>query len=250
MQIHIETKDAFDWLDPISTILSVILGAALAYLGTRFLERLRERRERIAKATLLALKFRNVVDGIFKIDRQLREGMENATRASVEGPAWAKFEEISAIGDYEEVITVEDMSVLAEGEHYDLIEEISELRDGHNGVVRALAQVFRLREELAEAMPPTRFDGNVASFEGEPSPKARMLLIRLDTLTDSILKNIEELKDQAIKSAPEVHRKLKASLKVKRFPLITVPENAPEARGTEAQVDDGAAKADPDSRLG
>ena len=39
--------------------------------------------------------------------------------------------------------------------------------------------------------------GNVASFEGEPSPKARMLLIRLTTLSDNVLRNIDELKEQA-----------------------------------------------------
>lgn len=223
-QISVQTKDAFDWLNALTTVLSVMLGAALAYAGTRFLERRRERSERIAKATLLALKFRNVVDGIFKIDRQLRGSIQKATAAKLEGPAWAKFEEISAIGDYEEVITVEDMSVLAEHEHYDLIEEISELRDGHNGVVRALVQVFRLKEELAEEMPPNRFEGNVASFEGKPSPKARILMVRLTSLTDNVLRNIDELKAQARNAAPELHRKVKASLGVKKFPGITFPE--------------------------
>lgn len=240
VHVSVQTNDAFNWLNALTTVLSVILGAALAYAGTRALERRRERLERIAIATLLVLKFRNIVDGIFRIDRQLRAGMQNAAAAGVSGPAWAQLEEISAIGDYEELITVEDMSILAEHQHYDLIEEISELRDGHNGIVRALAQIFQLREELADAMPPNRFEGNVASFEGEPSPQARMLLIRLTTLTDNVLRNIGELKEQARKAAPELHDKLKTSFKVDRFPQITLPESEAEADVKKEQADPGS----------
>ena len=227
MQVYIGTTDAFDWLGALTTVLSVILGAGLAYAATNLFERRKQRSERIAKATLLALKFLNVVDGILKIDRQLREGMQHAAAAGVQGPAWSQFEEISAIGDYEEVITVEDMSVLAEHEHYDLIQTISELRDGHNGVVRALAQIFHLRDELADAMPPNSFDGQVASFEGVPSPRARILLIRLGTLTGSVLQTLEELKRQARQAAPDLHEKLKASLKVKNFLRIELPAEPP-----------------------
>jgi hypothetical protein len=237
MQIYVQTKDSFDWLSALTTVLSVVLGAGLAYAATNVLERRKRRNERIAKATLLALKFRTIVDGIFKIDRQLREGMSRAAAAEVHGPSWTQFEEISAIGDYEEIITVEDMSVLAEGEHYDLIEEITEMRDGHNGVVRALVQVFRLREELAHVMPPNQIRGQVASFEGTLSAQAAILIVRLTTLSDSILRSICELKEQARKVAPEVHRKLKASLKVKKFLLVTVPEgNLPTHSGTGSQT--------------
>jgi hypothetical protein len=223
MQVYVETKDAFDWLNALTTIMSVILGAALAYGATNLLESRKHRNERIAKATLLSLKFRNIADGIFKIDRQLREGMAKAAAANVQGPAWATFEEISAIGDYEELITVEDMAVLAENEHYDLMEELSELRDGHNSIVRALVQVFGMREELAQVMPPNQVQGAVASFAGTPSPQAMILMARLTTLSDNIVQNVEELKEQARGAAPELHRKLKASLKVKRFPQITLP---------------------------
>jgi hypothetical protein len=226
MQIYVETKSAFDWLSSVTTFLSVILGAALAYAATRVSERRKERREQVARAMLLTLKFRNIVDGIFRIDRQLGQGMANAAAAGVSGPAWTQFEEISAIGEYVEVLTVEDMSILAEHQHFDLIEEISELRDGHNGVVRALAQIFQLRDELSEAMPPNNFEGNVASFEGRPSPKARMLLIRLTTLTDNVLRNIDELKVQARKVAPDFHEKMKSSLNVKKFPQIALPAAA------------------------
>jgi hypothetical protein len=122
MQIYVEAKDAFDWLNALTTFLSVFFGAALAYVATRVSERHKERSERIGKATLLSLKFRNVVDSIFRLDRQLSEGMRNAAAAGVKGPPWTQFERISAVGDYEEAISVEDMAVLAEHGHYDLIE--------------------------------------------------------------------------------------------------------------------------------
>lgn len=181
MQVYVETKDAFEWFNALTTFLSVILGAVLAYGATRVSERRKESRERIARATLLTLKFRNIVDGIFRIDRQLSRGRQNAAAAGVSGPAWMQFEEISGIGDYEEVVTVEDMSILAEHQHFDLIEEISELRDGHNGVVRALAQIFQLRDELAEAMPQTDLKEMSRHSRGclHPRPECCLFGLRL-----------------------------------------------------------------------
>jgi hypothetical protein len=240
MQVYIEAKDAFDWLGVLTTFVSVILGAVLAYTATRVSERRKERSEQIAKATLLSLKFRNVVDGVFRLDRQLSEGMQKAAAAGVKGPPWTQFEQISSIADYEEVITVEDMSVLAERGHYELIEGITELRDGHNSSVKALAQVYQLRDRLADVMPPNQIEGDVASFEGTPSAEALLIIVNLNTLSANILRNLAELKEQARQVAPEVHEKLKASLKVKQFPLVTIPADLPPApsagSGPEASI--------------
>lgn len=224
MQIYVEAKDAADWLNSATTLLSVILGAALAYGATRVSELRKESSEKVARATLLFLKFRNVVDGIFKIDRQLRAGMDHAVAAGVNGPPWTQFEEISAIGDYEEVITVEDMAILAEHEHYDLIEAASELRDGHNGVVRALVQLFKLKNDLAGLMPPNQMQGNVAIFVGVLSPQAGVAIANLNMLSEDILQQLEKLKAKARATAPVFHEKLKASLKAKRFPIIALPD--------------------------
>jgi hypothetical protein len=223
IQIHAGANEGLQWFNVLTTFLSVILGALLAYLATRISERRKERSERIAKATLFVLKFRNVVDGIFRLDRQIREGMERAVQAGVQGPPWTQFEEISAIGDYEEVITVEDMSVLAEGEHYDLIEGASELRDGHNGIVRALAQLYGMRNRLAEVIPPQQVQGNVAAFEGVLSPEAAMLFTTLTMLSENILRSLEELKQQARDVVPSIRTMLVETLRVKRFPTITLP---------------------------
>ena len=57
-----------------------------------------------------------------------------------------------------------------------------------------------------------------------------MLLIRLTTLSDNVLRNIDELKEQAREAAPDFHQKLKASLSVERFPLVTLPGAGVEAR--------------------
>jgi len=246
MQIYVEAKSSFDWLSALTTLLSVILGAVLAYTGTRVSERRKEHRERIAKATLLSLKFRNVVDGIFRLDRQLTEGMQKADAAGVKGPPWTRFEQISAIGDYEEVITVEDMAVLAESGHYDLIEEITELRDGHNSIIRALVQIYGLRDQLAEAIPPQEIRGNVASFEGELSPDVALLIINLNSLSASVMKSLDELKTQARSAAPQVHAKLKASLKVKVFPKVTVPAET----AADPDLNTTVAKEEADSRRG
>jgi hypothetical protein len=227
MQIYVEAKDSFDWFNALTTVLSVVLGAALAYSATRASERRKERNERIARATLLSLKFGNIADGIFRLDRQLGEGMQKAAAAGVTGPPWTQFEQISAIGDYEEVITVEDMSVLAEHGYYDLIQGITELRDGHNAIVKGLAQVYQLRDRLAEVMPPNTIEGPVASFEGVPSAEAVLLIVNLNTLSANILVNLAELKQQARDVAPDIHNKLKSALKVKQFPQVVLPDEPP-----------------------
>lgn len=223
MTVYIEAaRGGVDWFNTGTNFLSVLLGAGLAYGATRITERRKEQNERKAKATMLFLKFRNVVDGIFKIDRQLREGMVRATAAGVQGPVWTQFEEISSIGDYEEAITVEDMALLAEHEHYDLIQAATELRDGHNGVVRALVQLFRLKNELAGVMPPNQMQGNVAVFVGAPPPQAGPLLANLNMLGDDILDSLGRLNAQARQAAPEFSSKLKASLKARSFPVIVL----------------------------
>jgi hypothetical protein len=246
MQIYIEAKDSFDWVNALVTLLSVILGAALAYAATRVSERRKERAAGIANATMLALKLRNVIDGIFRLDRELREGMIKAKEAGVDaGPAWTQIPEISGIGDYEEVITVEDMSILAQLEKYDLLESTTELRDGHNGVIRALVLLFRLRHELAEVMPPQQVQGNVASFEGVLTPEAGMLIGRLNTLSDGIIASLKDMKEQARDVAPKFHRELKAALKVKTFPLVTLPDElSAEARGDEPKASRAVRKAE------
>jgi hypothetical protein len=224
MQIYVEAKDTFDWLGTATTLLSVVLGAGLAYGATRVSELRKERNERVARATLLFLKFRNVVDGIFKIDRQLRAGMANAAAAGVNGPPWTQFEEISSVGDYEEIITVEDMSILAEHEQYGLIQATTELRDGHNGVVRALVQVFSLKNELGILMPPNQMQGNVAVFAGVPPPQAGPAIANLDMLSADVLEQLERLKAQARETAPVFHDKMKKFLKVKTFPQLVLPD--------------------------
>ena len=223
MQITIGTNESFDWVRSVTPFLSVVLGALLAYNATRLSERRKERVERIASATMMTLKVRTVVDGIFKIDRQLNEGMARALAAGVEGPPWTKMERISAIGDYEEALTAEDMSPLSHFGEFDLIQTITEMRDGHNSIIRALVQLFDLRDEMAIVMPPNQIVDNVASFAGTPPPKALIILANLDTLSASILKHVEELKTQAMEFAPVFHAALKKNLRVKKFPQIVLP---------------------------
>ena len=216
-----------DLLGAATNVFSVLLGAILAYASTSGAERRKERREGVARATLLFLKFRNVVDGIYRIDRQLREGMRRAEEHGIDGPAWAQFEEIVAIGDYEEIITVEDMAILAEYGHYDLIEAAAELRDGHNGIVRALSQVFRLKNGLAKTMPPQQMQGNVASYDGPPPPEALAVIANLDMLADDVLEMLDQMKSRARDVVPAFNHKLKSSLKLKTFPQIVLPDETP-----------------------
>ncbi len=223
MQITIGANESFDWVRNVTPFLSVVLGALLAYNATRLSERRKERVERIASATMMTLKIRTVVDGIFKIDRQLNEGMARALAAGVSGPRWAMMERISAIGDYEETLTAEDMSPLSYFGEFDLIQTITEMRDGHNSVIRALVQFFDLRDEMAIVMPPNQVVNNVALYAGTPPPKALIILANLDTLSASILNAVEGLKKQAMEFAPAFHAALKKNLRVKKFPQIVLP---------------------------
>jgi hypothetical protein len=78
-------------------------------------------------------------------------------------------------------------------------------------------------------MPPNQIEGNVASFEGVPSAEAILLMVNLDTLSANILRTLGELKQQGREVAPQVHQKLKKSLKVKEFLQVSIPEEVPVA---------------------
>jgi hypothetical protein len=45
----------------------------------------------------------------------------------------------------------------------------------------------------------------------------------VNTLTESVLSSLEELKEQGRRAAPELHKKLKVSLKVKKFLVVSLP---------------------------
>jgi hypothetical protein len=227
MQLTIGGNSSIDWQNAVVTLLAVILGAMLAYLATHISERKKSRREDYVKGALLTIKVHRIVDGIFRLDRQLYQGIENAKNAGVAGPPWAQFENIASIDTYQENMATEDLAILAVSNGYDLIQNISETAEGYNSIIKAIAHIFDLREQLAEAMPPNQIDGRVVSFEGVPSPEARMLLINLDTLSQSVLHSLNELKSDAISIGPALHRHLKKTLKVKSFPSIALPNASP-----------------------
>lgn len=66
-----------------------------------------------------------------------------------------------------------------------------------------------------------------------------MLLVRLTTLTDNILRNIDELKEQARRAVPDFRQKMKASLNVEKFPQMELPASVAEEIGSEQGAESG-----------
>ena len=223
MKISFADSGAIEWTGIVTTILSVILGAILAYLATFLSERRKERRESIARATLLFLRSRKIIDGIFKIDRQLNEGIAKAIAGGVGGPVWTQFEEIPNIHQYEEAIPVEETAILVLYNELELLESISELEEGYNSIIRALSKIFEMKTYWKTLVPPFQVVGNVASSNGPLSPEASVLYAQLCALGDDIVRHLGLLKSRARETAPLLHKALKRGLKVKKFLSIVLP---------------------------
>jgi hypothetical protein len=217
--------DESKWIEQVVTLFAVVIGAVLGYLTTRAAELRKERSEAAAKSTLLALKVRNIVDGIFRIDRELQEGIALAEKEGVDGPAWTKFVGIAGIERYEEVLTVEDMAILASHGYFDLIQALSELRDGQNGIVRALTEIYRQREQIAGLIVPTRMEGRVAIYDAALPPEAGPAVANLNMLSEDVLAQLVSLKQQARETIPVFNEKMRAAVKVANFPRISFPQD-------------------------
>lgn len=223
MIIHINPDQSFDWLNALKDFLGVGLGALLAYLAASLAERRKAAAEDLAEASLLSIKFMALVDGILKIDRQIQEDIARSNELGIDGPAWTKFEGIAGISDYEINISVDELGLLARHQKFDLIISIFEIRDGYNGVVRALAQLFALKDKIPDFMPPNRLDGSVAIFDGPVPAGALPLVASLTTLGESVIESLSNLKRKAKETAPKLHAELKSALGAKKLPLVHFP---------------------------
>ena len=224
MDIYLYGAHESNWLMVAKDFGGVVLGALLAYTAASLSERRKEKSIRLVDANILSIKFMNIVDGIFKFDRQMISGMMKAKVAGVDGPVWTMLESISGVRDYSINISADEMRILAAHGEFELIISIFELKDGHNGIVSALGDIYELREKMHNIFPPIALEGSVATYQGDLPPGAFPLLVNLDTLSASLLDSLSGLKGQAREVAPKLHAALKSIVKSSKFPLVTIPE--------------------------
>ena len=227
----------YEWADALVTLAAVLVGAILTYATTSLFERRKDREERKAKAIELLLKTQELVNAVLSVDRQVRVEIRDAEADGVNGPAWTKIPSIAGIERYEIQLPITDLSVLVQGRNYVLIQQIAELRDGHNGVIRGLQMLAGMKDSVGQTVGP-RMEGRVGHYFGNLEadfPQLGPTLANLEVLGDDLLEHLDRLVPKAREVAQMIGRTLRTELKDPQFPAITVEEPL----GAAAPVEQG-----------
>jgi hypothetical protein len=226
--------EQFDWLNPASTLMAVLVGAALTYFSTHIFERRRINEERLARAYGIIFAVHKMTNDLIKLNDHLAQCIGEATQAGISGPTWTKISDIIGFSDSEVSIPPEDLAIVAITRDVEMVTEIREIEAAHHSYIKSMFKLSELRQKLDASGLHTAVQGQVVSFEATPDEylKIAPTIINLETLTNSLLEGLPRAVLQAKNVASKLGPHLKSYYKFKHFIVLAFPGSEPVATGT------------------
>lgn len=219
-----ETSIPSDWLNALSTLLGVLLGAALTYFVTSRFEEKRLKEEQLGRAYALLFALQKMTDDLFKLHRQILVARARAAAGGFEGPLWAILDDVVGYSGASVAITPEALALVAMTKDVDLLMGVREVETAHCIYLEALSKISQLRAKLEDSGLQIAAEGNEISYAAtsEEYPRIAPTIIRLQGLSDSI----EERLPHAVEHARQIGERLGPQLKkhfgFKHFMSLTV----------------------------
>lgn len=215
-----------DWFDPVITVVSVLVGAGLAYFTTNRFEQKKLKQEQLATAYSIIFKVQKMLDDLLKIEMHLDETKKEASAAGVEGSPWSTMTDIIGFTNSDISVNADELALIAVTKDSDLVMKVRELESGHGSILSALRKLGELRDDLARSGLITHVDGQTFSFEASELEYAQIAptLINLETLANSLTPMLPRLIAAGKETAHELGPHLKKHYKFEHFITLSFPE--------------------------
>ena len=228
---------SFDWIDPAINLGAVFLGAALAWGTSYFFEsnRLKDERKGIAYSLIFKVLF--YADEIWKFDQQIAAALDRAKRDGQEGPLWSKLPDVVGFNAEPERITAQELALVADTRHVELVMKILELESGHSILMSATRKIEELRSKLADLKLATAVKGRIVSFGGpiEDYPNYAHIFINLNDLSEGLEEQTSRIARNASYVAGTVGQHLKSHFKFKHFVILAMSPTSTVSKDVDGE---------------
>jgi hypothetical protein len=209
--IVVEASRGFDWFGAVSTLLGVLLGAALTYFVTRRIEASRTKEQQLGHAYSLLFTVQKMSDDLVKLERLIAEIKAEAKREGVEGPLWTILDDVVGYSKAEMSVSPEGLALVALTKDTDLLMGVMEVESAHRIWLTSLHRLAELRAKMDSSGLQTKVEGKIVSYGATPEQYAKIAptIIRLETLS----KGIETGLPKSVETARFVSERLGPLLK-------------------------------------
>lgn len=208
-----------EWLSYLSSLLLVLVGAALTYVTQLYFERKKDREENRRHAWSLLHTTQAMVDDLIALDLMRFESLQIAKAKGHEQESfWQKWQEKIGYGDPGIRFSSEELVVLSSMHDGEFTTKVREIENAHRIFVRSAQTLSELRSAMGEHCTAVGRDGTLVSLK--PPPAALPILTKLDSLGESFERSLPDAVSEAMRVATELGPRLKKHYRLKKFATL------------------------------
>ena len=230
-QQHKRFFPLIDWINPVSTLLAVLVGAGLSYWSTTYLDRRKDKDIRLGQAYALMFQVQSMTDDLVKLARQIALARQSAPQEAAGVPLWMILDDIVGYTE-REAITPESLALVAVTKDVELLVGIQEVEAAHRIYLDCFARMAELRRNLESTGLQSSAHGNCVTYVAsqEDYPRVAPILIRLEQLSQELEVRLPEATQHARVISAKIGPLLKTHFRFEHFVSLVIDDAAGNAQ--------------------